>query len=431
MKRIEHASALLKESCTAIMHRSGLRILVTRKPLRGAYAFFGVRYGSMDRSYRNAAGEWVPLPDGTAHFMEHKLFDETPEGDPGERLSALGAEFNAYTSYEKTVYYINATERFGEALEELLRFVTHPCFTEASVKKEQGIIAEEIRMYADNPWERCYQNMLSCLYHKNAVRREILGSASSIARITPTMLQECYGYYYNLSNMALTVCGDVTPEEVVAVCDRVLPEEREEFVPPERREDEPQDVCERERRVAMQVAKPIFYVGIKDTQIPSDPEERLRRDAVMSLLDEVLFSGAGRFYGALLEEGLITPSFSAGYSISPRFAFHCIGGESDDPGEVLRRIRAYMESVLENGIDEEDFVRCRRVLYAEEIRGYDSAEEIATELMFSAFSETALFVYPHILQSLTCKDLQEALAELLREDKFVLSVAEPSEDPQN
>ena len=340
----------------------------------------------------------------------------------------MGAESNAYTGYEKTVYFINATENFLPALRELLYFVTHPHFTEASVRKEQGIIAEEIRMYADNPWERCYQQLLLSLYHKNAVRREILGSVSSISRITPQLLRECYNCYYNPANMALTVSGNVEAEEVMAVVDEVLGKECRPFAVERYCEKEPRRVRRRESRIRMQVAKPIFYIGIKDNDVPKTGEEILRRDAVMSLLDEVLFSTAGELYGSLLEEELVTPSFSAGYSISPRFGFHCIGGESWHPERVLERIRTYLSRVAREGIDPETLERSRRVLYADEIRGYDSTEEIATDLLYSAFSGTRLFSYPEVLQSVMREELEAALSELLLEDHFVLSVVEPMEE---
>ena len=426
MKPIEHVSPLLRESCVEMRHPSGLRIFVCQKPMRGAYAYFATRFGSLDCTYTDRDGQILPLPDGTAHFLEHKLFDATPTHDPSARFSALGVESNAYTSYEKTVYFVNATAHMEEAIEELLYFVTHPCFTEESVKKEQGIIAEEIRMYADNPWECCYQQLLLALYHKNAVRREILGTQKSINKLTPALLQTCYECYYDLSNMALTVCGSISPEEVYAVADRVLPKTP---APPRNRTrytaEEPQNVKKETVRRQMPLPKPIFYIGIKDTELPGTPEELLRRDAAMSLLSEVLFSTAGDFYGTLLEEGLITPSFSAGYSISPRFAFHCIGGESDAPEVVLERVRTHMQSVLEHGIDEEELERCRRVLYADEIRDYDSTEEIAADLLYSALGDTPLFSYPQILKELTARELLELLSTLLREGRISLSVVEP------
>ncbi len=426
MKKTEYSSALLREKYTYIRHASGLPIYVFPKEMTGTYALFATRYGSLDTTFSVGGAKPVTVPDGIAHFLEHKLFEAPDGSDAFARFSALGADANAYTDYNKTAYLFGCTEHFEEALEELLRFVTEPHFTAASVKRERGIIAEELRMYEDNPWERAYQNLLTALYHKNPVRINIGGTIKSIQKITPKLLYRCYETFYRPENMALVVCGKATPDEILAVVDRVLPaakEAKEEVL--RIYPDEPSFVRCARVEAKMQAAKPIFNIGIKDNVLPTDPGERLRRDLAITLLDEILFSQAGKFYAALFEEGLITPSFSHGYSSTDRFAFNCISGESEDPDEVLERLLAYLDDVKQTGLDQEDFERCRRVMYADEIRAYDSTDEIANRLLSFVFDGSELFDVPEVLQSITKAELEELLHTLYQKEYFAMSVVRP------
>ena len=427
MTRTEFVSNLLGERYVRIDHESGLAIYIFPKALSTTYAILSARYGSVDRKFRLEGGPWVEVPDGVAHFLEHKLFENEDGSDSFERFSELGADANAYTTCNRTSYLFSCTDRFEESLEELLTFVTHPHFTKASVKREQGIIAEEIRMYDDNPWERCFQNLMEGLYEKNPIRVNICGTEKTISKITPKILNDCYRAFYQLSNMALIVCGEVEEETVLRVADRVLPKQGK-MIPVERWIESEDATAYRSRVSArMQVAKPIFSIGIKDGNVPTDPRERIRRDAAMSLLEEILFSRSGRFYNTLFEEGLITPSYSYGYSIAEGFAFHAITGESDDPEEIERRFLAFLEEAKREGVSREDFERCRRALYADVIRNYDSTEDIATELLTFVFDGGELFDYPSVIESLTWEEINTLLLELPDRSAFCLSAVYPME----
>ena len=177
----------------------------------------------------------------------------------------------------------------------------------------------------------------------------------------------------------------------------------------------------------MQVSKPIFSIGIKDAILPSDPVDRLKRDATMAVLNEVLFSRCESFYNTLFEEGILTPSFSFGYSGTDTFAFNGISGESEQPETVLARLWEHLERVKREGISKETFERCRRMLYADEIRAYDSTEEIAENLLSFVFDGAELFDYPMLLQEVTLGDVEDLFAQFFRKDMTVLSVIEPLE----
>ena len=216
-------SKALRERYYHIEHKSGLNIYVIPKKMSTSYALFATRYGGRDNCFRlEGEAEYTRVPDGIAHFLEHKLFESEDGTDTFERFARLGANANAYTTTDMTAYEFSCTENFDECLSVLLDFVTHPHFTDENVQKEQGIIAQEIRGGEDNPFRRVYYDMLNLLYQKDNVRIEVAGTVASIARITPEYLYRCYNTFYQLSNMALVVCGDVEYEKVISIADEQL-----------------------------------------------------------------------------------------------------------------------------------------------------------------------------------------------------------------
>ncbi len=426
--KIVFQNSLLRESYEVYHHRSGLAIYVFPKKMSTTYAIFGTRYGSLHNTFRLASEqEMTTVPDGIAHFLEHKLFMAEDGSDAFERFSEYGADANAYTSFNKTAYLFSCTDRFEESLGELLDFVTHPYFPREAVESEVGIISEEIRMYDDNPADRCFYGLLEAMYEHHSVRRNICGSVSSIRKITPELLYHCYKCFYQLSNMALIVCGDVDAETVLAIADGHLPKETAatEVIRKNENEHEPPQVFRAEHVEYMQVSKPIFSIGFKDTDIPADPERRERKDAIMAILDEMLFSRAGELYSSLFERELISPAFAYDYTISESFAYHSLVGEADNPRAVLGEIRNYLKKVEADGLSREDFERARRVMYAEFVKSFDSTDSIANNLFTFICEDSDLLHYADILMSITFEEVSAYFPAVFREECTALSMIMP------
>ena len=427
MKKV-YNSPLLGESYTEIKHRSGLTIRVSKKDLTTTYAFLAAKCGSLDRKTRLPGGGVRTFPAGIAHYLEHKLFDNENGEDSFAAFSALGADSNAFTTYTHTAYFFSTTQNQKKCLKELLTFATRPYFTKATVDKERGIIEEEIKMDRDLPWDRAFQNLLAGLYGEHPVKDEICGSAESIAAITPKKLYDFYKLFYTPSNMILSVAGPIDVKDVLSVVDRILPKASETSAP-RRVLPRTAKTAARERiEENMPVAKPIFYIGFKDSSVSRDPLKRLRRDAAMLVLNEALFSKSGDFYNALFEENLLTPAFSAGYSIEEGFAFNCLSGESDRPEEVVARLFSYLETIKREGVSEKDLERSRRVLYADEVRSYDSTEEIALRLLSFALEDLDPFLYPELIRKVTRADVECLLREVFLKESLSLSIIRPTEE---
>ena len=412
----EVKSERLGESYFEIDHPSGL------KNYAATYAVFGTRYGSIDTEFRlNGEEKFTCVPEGIAHFLEHKLF-ESEDLDAFERYAKTGASANAYTSFDKTCYLFSCTGKFQESLEILLDFVTHPYFTEKTVQKEQGIIGQEIQMCRDEAgWEALF-SLLRAMYKTHPVRIDIAGTVESIAEITPELLYKCYETFYNFSNMVLCVAGNVTPDEVLSVADRLLKPQKPIQI--ERKfHREPREVAESYTEETLSVAFPIFSLGFKEAV--ETPERSLREILISDIILEAVAGKTSAFYSELLEAGLINTSFESEYFCGYGYAAWIFTGESPDGHEVQKRITARIRALQETGISKADFERIRKKLYGRSIMQFNDIDGIANAMVSAYFCKEGLFDETENLQSLTLDEVNARLRTALQTDCASLSVIKP------
>ena len=419
---IWRADEKLRESYGYLKHECGLEVYVFPKRMTLKVALLGVKFGSVAESGSSVDGEIKNFPSGIAHFLEHKLFSSADGVDATEALAAVGADANAYTSNNKTVYTFSCTDNFEASLAELINFVYNPYFTEKNVKSERSIINQEINMCLDSPYDVVSQNLLLALYGDTKLSEDVLGTKKSIKKITPDLLGDCYESFYRYSNMALVVCGDVDADAVLDTLDRALPAREKKDQPIPAKQSYGKAAHKAYIYKKMPVSQPIFEIGIKDGLPDPDPRARLRRDVAMTILDEMLFSRAGELYNSLFEEGVINESYSYGYSITRDVAFHSIYAESDTPELVLERVREYVGKVKACGLDQKVFERCRRVMMAEFIRDFDSVDDIANSLLNIVFDGGDIFEYREIIENVTLDDVLYCLNDSFDDGSFALSV---------
>lgn len=423
MQRKVIENPLLHEKYVDITHDTGLRILILPKSdYTTSYATFGTRYGSIDTHFkRSDESEWTTVPEGIAHFLEHKLF-ESEEQDAFTRYAKTGASANAFTSFDKTCYLFSCTDHFMDSLEILLDFVQNPYFTPATVQKEQGIIGQEIRMYDDAAGWRVFFNLLKGLYASHPVRIDIAGTVESIAQIDAPLLYRCYHTFYHLSNMALCIAGNVSEEAILALCDKMLkpaaPLSIERTFPPE-----PPAPVESYVEQKLAVASSLFALGYKESSEPSEPT--LRDKLESAILLEVLAGEASDLYRTLMDEGLINASFGTEYFYGHGYRCLIFQGESSDPQRVTERIRAEIARLRQGGIAHADFERARKLLYGRSIMTYNDVESIANALITSSFLGYGLFDETTLYAEITHEDIEKRFAGLLYPERSCLSVVKP------
>lgn len=406
-----------------LKHKSGLPIYVIPKNHKTGFAVFATKFGSQDSEF-TLDGKRIRLPDGTAHFLEHKLFENEDGVDTFKRYAKVGASANAYTSLEKTVYLFSQSGDIKEALQILLDFVTKPYFTKETVQKEQGIIGQEIRMYEDHPNWRLYFNMLQALYCENTVRIDTAGTVQTIAEITPEVLYEAYHAFYDLHNMALCVCADISPEDVEAIADKVL-QCKQECSVQRHYPTEPKQVRTPLAIQELEVSMPLFAIGIKDTDVPCKGKAFFKKQTEFEIILDLLFGKHTEFYTKLYEEGLINESFSYGYEGDINFG-HCeISGIANDPDKVYKKVLERIDEIKKCGFDKSDFDMIKRALYASNLREFNSTENIANEFLKFIFCESDMLDLPEIISGVTLEDVSKRFNESFMKEYMVLSKIVP------
>ena len=420
----------LGEKYYTFKHKSGLDVYVFPKEMTTSYAIFATKYGAVDNKFKlEDDKEFTTVPDGIAHFLEHKMFECEGGVDAFELYAKTGASANAYTSNTMTAYLFSCTEKFYESLEILLDFVTHPYFTEKTVEKEQGIIGQEIRMYDDHPGARLEKGLLQSLYKKNKMRIDIAGTVESISEITAEVLYKCYYTFYNLRNMALVVCGNVDAQEVEKICDKVLEEAKEQTIVRDYEDsDEPREVYKKRYSCNLQVSKPMFAIGVKDMDISPDPNERLKKVYGAEILNEMLFSQSSQFYTELYEKNLISSDLSSAYEHTKNCSFNVISSESSNPEAVYDYFVKYIENAKKDGLDKETFELSKRTVYASCIKAFDSTEEIANNMIYNLFDGADILDFPDVINEIDLDYVEEILNNLYKEECYAMSVVNPMEE---
>ena len=402
---------------------NGLHIYVDERPSHSKqFAFFAACYGGMDQRFRTGDGHWRDTPAGVAHFLEHKLFD-TEDGNALQILAANGAAVNAFTAASITGYYFEGTDGFEENLRTLLSFVSVPYFTPESVAKEQGIIAQEIRMGEDDPDVAIYYLLLEALYREHPIRVKVIGSEQSIARITADTLYQCHGAFYHPGNMVLCVAGNVDAAAVERIARQVLPGE-EGTLAERDRPAEPEGVCQPRVERAMEVSAPQFLIGFKGDA--PGPGDSLRQRLLGELACDVVFSSSAPLYTRLYEQGLINGTFDSGYESVPGCAFLTVSGESRDPDQVLALIREELERVARDGVDPALWRRQKKAAYGAAVRRLNSLEDTCVELAMSHFDGEDYLHFPEVYQSIEREDAEALLRRWCAPERTALAVIRPA-----
>ena len=401
---------------------NGLTIMVIpRKNVRKKYIIFGTNFGSIDNTFI-LSGEKEPkkVPDGIAHFLEHKMFEQRTGVNSLDTLTALGVNANAYTTNDHTAYLYEATDNFDIALDEFMDYVQNPYYTDENVEKEKGIIAQEINMYEDYPEWQTYLNAIKCMYKEFPIRIDIAGSVDSINKITKEMLYLCYDNFYTPSNMAIAVCGDFEPEKILEEIKKRIIKKEFKQVPERIYPKEPEEISEKEKKVNMNLSNPMFAIGYKDKV----EKDMVKKHIAIQIILNTLLGKSSKLYKELTDENLILGTLDTEYDYSRKYAFLLITGLSRKPEEVIERVKKEIETAKINGLNKEDFERNKKKLYGDYISEYNSVDETARMFLTDYFKGINSFEYLEKYNEVTKEYSDEILKKVFIEEKRISSIVE-------
>lgn len=410
-----------------ILHETmanGLEVyVIPKKGFNKSFATFTTKYGSIDNHFVPLdKDDYTKVPDGIAHFLEHKLF-EKEDGDVFQQFSKQGASANAFTSFTRTAYLFSSTSEFELNLKTLIDFVQDPYFSEKTVEKEKGIIGQEINMYDDNPDWRLYFGTIQNMYHTHPVKIDIAGTIDSIAGITKDMLYECYHTFYHPSNMLLFIVGEVNGEEIM---DRIRSnQETKDYQPqPEVKRqfaDEPTEVAVKKSQLKMNVQTPKVMLGIKARHVNLQGKELLKTELSANILLEMLFGKSSPIHEDLYSNGLIDQSFSYDYTQEQGFGFALLGGDTLHPDELSEKLTdLLLQAKTGTGLDEKSLERIIKKKIGSFLRSLNSPEYIANQFTRYAFNDMNLFDVVPILEQIRFDDIKQTAATLIDESQITV-----------
>ena len=420
MKIIENTK--VKEKLFVEKLENGMTVMILpKKNARKKYIICGPNFGSIDNEFIIPGNkEATKLPDGVAHFLEHKMFEQRSGINSLDTLTSIGVNANAYTTNDHTAYLYEATDNFYEALDEYMDYIQNPYYTDENVEKEKGIIGQEINMYEDYPEWQVYLNALKCMYKEMPIRLDIAGSIESISGITKEMLYDCYNNFYTPSNMAMCICGDFEPEEILEEIKKRITIKENKEVPKRIYPEEPDEINEKEKKVKMELSNPIFAVGFKD----KPQENMVKRHIALQIILNTLFGKSSKAYKELTDKNILLGTLDSEYEFSKEYAFVLITGTSREPRKVIDRINREIENAVKNGLNEEDFERNKKMIYGDYITDYNSVEEIARMFLADYFKGINSFDYLEEYNNVTKEFVESVLKEVLNFNQEVVSIVE-------
>lgn len=413
----------LNESTFHTTLENGLNVYICKKKGFGKkIGMFGTKYGSVVNDFVDiTTGKRIKVPDGIAHFLEHKLFEK--EGANAlDLFSKMGVSSNAYTSFDQTVYFFETSEKLEESIVMLVKLIKEPYFTDENVAKEQGIIGQEISMYDDDPTFMVYFNALRAMYQKNPVRIDIAGTIESISHITKELLYTCYNTFYSPQNMFFLVVGDVDVDKTIDIIDENIKKYETKVNTDAKIEkftaNEPKEIAKKEITQKMEIYLPQLCIGYK---LPiSSGEDITKNEIIVSIISDMFFSKQSDFFEKEYNEGKVNGSIDMQYEGSDTFSHVILSTTSTDIDIIENDLLNYIEEIKEKEIDEELFEIIKRKKIGEAILSSDSLNVSYRRVIDSILSNTRVYADIEILKEITSKDIKEFLHKL-NEDNRVSS----------
>jgi len=354
---------------------NGLEVyLYTKDNFHNNYVTFTTKFGSIYNEFVPIGeDEMVKVPNGIAHFLEHKVFVQKEDPQPTEFFSESGTMCNAYTTFKNTTYLFSGSNNFYENINYLLDYVQSPYFTYENVESEKGIITEEINMCNDRPSDILYEEIRRNAFFNNNFKESIIGTVEDINCIDKDMLYTCYNTFYHPSNMILVVTGNFDKDKVLEVIrENQNKKDFEEVKKVKIKEiKEPDKVVKKESVITLNTDIPKVAYNIK---IPFNKKiDKRKYSLYLYIIFSCLFDDTSEFDEKLKNEKIITNTVYFNLLNCDTHILVSLINETNKYKELLEEIKNNLENIK---IVEEDFERKKKVLISNEIFIYDNIEII-------------------------------------------------------
>ncbi len=366
------------------------------------------KYGSEIEKVKLSNGKYLSIPHGTAHFLEHKMFDMENE-DGISYLSLLSIYANAGTNYFSTRYFIDGKKHFKEGLNYLLKMIFTPFFNDENIKKEMGIIEEEIKMYDDEPFW-IIDNYFKNSFYKNILKHKISGTIEDIHQINADLLNKIYNIFYQPSNMFLVVSGNVSIKKTIDIIknNKELNESLSNKKIVYDIKSEPKEVNDEYREIKLNVALPKVRYAFKFDLNDFKYQNKIYLRYYLNLIFSSCFGE-----GSIFDETVTLNHLSTYYYIDNFRKDNIYTFDIEAESEYADLFKEEIDKTINNiFISKEDFERVKKMWYSLIIKSLDSPEAIADSVINDILLNNSYIDQKEIIDNLKYEDINDIVKKM-------------------
>lgn len=402
---------------------NGLTIYVLPGDTNGITMNLTVKYGSSINDFRfKGEKEYKHLHLGVAHFLEHLTF-KMEDMDANDYFASLGADSNAFTTFDHTNYEVWATSNLKENLSYLLKYVLTPYYNEELVEKEKGIILEEAKRSLDMIRRKISYVTNENLFNEYNSRYPIIGTMDEIKAITLEDIENAYNYFYKPYNMILTIFGNADPKEVVEITKDTLKDFKFDVKEIELKPiDEKPSVINNHVIVKDKNEMPIVSVNYK---IPVKAFGKLTRkeiDIASYLITTCELSKTSDFNEYLKNSHFVVGGLGYYYQFYDDYLVLTLTANSDNPDELIKEIEKKISNL---DVNIEDIERKKRAAFSTAILIFDNINDYARGFTheFMNYGEDT-FIETDVLKNMKLETVKQVEEVYKKADAIVEVIAE-------
>lgn len=353
---------------------------------------------------------------GLSHLLEHMMFTGTKKRtsyEISEEMDFYGAEFNAYTSKEVTVYYFNSlSSKQKETTDIMFDMIVNPVFPEDQLKKEKEIIFEEINMSNDETRKVVYEMMYSELFEGN-ISRNVIGSTESVGSFTRENLIDYYNRRYTRDNLIISISGNFDEEMLISMIKKYfvnMKETKVDDVYPLN------DILNKEVSIKKELNQLNIYMITKLENNKVD----IFNDYVTTIVEYILGDGfSSRLFQEIREKRMLAYSvYSFGISFEELNGLGIyIGTSKNKYKEAIETTKKVIEIIKSEGITERELEKTKNYILSSRASSKDNYKlAFRYSSMYREYGEIYDDKYiENILNKITVNDVNNKVIEILND----------------
>lgn len=405
---------------------NGLEVyIVPNNSVNDVFVTFTTKYGGCNYPFY-INNKYMEVPNGIAHFLEHKMFEQKNGIDPFTFYNKSGTYCNAFTNYFNTSYLFAGCDNFDENLNYLLDYVQEPYFTDESVEKEKGIIEQELKMYDDMPDNIIYERTIYNLFNNHPIKYPVGGTVSDIMKITKEELYNCYKTFYNPKNMFIIITGNVDAKHTIDLIKENQKTKSFEEINIKLKEIKEDDRVSLEKEIIKHnVATPYISYGIKIPVRYFSKIDKKKRNLYLSSIFNILFDETSIFYEKMKEEDLLDTPIDIDALDTDEHKVFMLTFKSKHYEKIIREIDNVLKRI---NITKEDLERKKKVNISNLLYTFDDISKTNKLLLNDKimYDDIHTNIYD-ILKSMNKEEMDEIISKLDTSNKSILIIENQDE----